>query len=92
MPRENKGLMDMLYRTQGLEDVITGEEEKELKEAHYIASWVTSQALDSDLNFYIPSEEEQKWAYRTMKKLVEKHNYSSGVRKHDENGDLSPKF
>jgi len=78
MPGKNKALIDRLYETQGIENErnLTGEEKKELKSAQAVASWVPSQALDSDFNLYIPSKEEQEKARITMEKYIKKHNYS----------------
>lgn len=76
IPGKNKALIDMLYQTQGIEEFLTEEEEKEYQIAHAVASWVTSQALDSDLNFHIPLEKDQKEAYEIMEKYARKYNYS----------------
>ena len=82
MPGENKKLMDALFEAQGLEkEIILYDPLKirylmELERAYAIASWVPSQALDSNFNFYIPSKKDQEWACGTLKRHTRENDYS----------------
>ena len=88
LPGKNKALIDALYGSQGIEKFLTEEEEKEYRKAHDIASWVPSQALDSNLILYIPLEEDQNWARETFERFAEKYDYNWKLRKeYDKDGN-----